>query len=574
MLEVIKPGLETSVQDYPGRIGFWNQGFPPSGPMDSWSFRLANLLVGNEAGAAGLECQYIGPTLKFQRDGVIAVTGADMQPKLDGQPVPMWESVAVKAGQTLALTFAKIGARTYIAIAGGIDTPPWLGSRSTFHKAGVGGMDGHALKKGQVVPVGQGRGHAGPPGEAEVAGRSSRTDKTLDDRGGAPARTTTGSTRPATSASCPPTGSCRRRATAPASASRGRTGPSPRRPTRRRRRTAPSRRTSSTRAIRSAPSTSPARRRSSWSMTGRAWAASSIPTRCRRRASGSSGSPSPARSTASRRSASTRRRRCAGSSTPSAADRASSEQGERHGRRSRDDGARQRLEGAGQARRQGERRRHAVHPGGDEDRGAAQRRRAPARSRPCTSPKARKASTPAWWRSRSTERAQDLATRTRTESSRWLSSKASRMPTLADALWSPAAGSNTVRGIVLAVIGSILLTISAKIQVPFWPVPMTMQTFVVLVLGRRLWLAAGGRRPCCSTSPRGRSACRCSPPAAASPTWPARPAAISSASCSRRSAVGWLAERGWDRSVPSTLGGDADRHGDHFRLRHRLARAR
>ena len=80
MLEVIKKGFETSVQDYPGRIGFWNQGFPPSGPMDSWSFRLANLLVGNPAGAAGLEAQFIGPTLRFQRDAVIAVTGADMQP--------------------------------------------------------------------------------------------------------------------------------------------------------------------------------------------------------------------------------------------------------------------------------------------------------------------------------------------------------------------------------------------------------------------------------------------------------------------------------------------------------------
>jgi urea carboxylase len=161
MFEVIVPGLETSIQDYPGRIGFWNQGFPPSGPMDSWSFRLANLLVGNEAGAAGLEVQYMGPTLKFQRDGVIAVTGADMQPKLDGQPVPLWESVAVKAGQTLALTSSKIGVRCYIAIAGGIDTPPWLGSRSTFHKAGVGGMQGRALQKGQVVPVAPAKGTPG-----------------------------------------------------------------------------------------------------------------------------------------------------------------------------------------------------------------------------------------------------------------------------------------------------------------------------------------------------------------------------------------------------------------------------
>jgi urea carboxylase len=161
MLEVIQSGLETSVQDYPGRLGYWNQGFPPSGPMDSWSFRLANLLVGNAVGAAGLEAQYMGPTLRFQRDGVIAITGADMQPKLDGQALPLWESLAVEAGQTLALGSAKSGVRAYVAVAGGIDTPPWLGSRSTFHKAGVGGMGGYALKKGQVVPVAQGKGTPG-----------------------------------------------------------------------------------------------------------------------------------------------------------------------------------------------------------------------------------------------------------------------------------------------------------------------------------------------------------------------------------------------------------------------------
>jgi 5-oxoprolinase (ATP-hydrolysing) subunit C len=176
MFEVIVPGLETSIQDYPGRIGFWNQGFPPSGPMDSWSFRLANLLVGNEVGAAGLEVQYMGPTLKFQRDGVIAITGADMQPKLDGQPVPLWESIAVKGGQTLVLTSSKAGVRSYIAIAGGVDTPPWLGSRSTFHKAGVGGMQGRALQKGQVVPVAKGKGTLGRKAKPECR-PSFATDK-------------------------------------------------------------------------------------------------------------------------------------------------------------------------------------------------------------------------------------------------------------------------------------------------------------------------------------------------------------------------------------------------------------
>ncbi|MEE8536300.1 MAG: biotin-dependent carboxyltransferase family protein [Kiloniellales bacterium] len=161
MIEVIKPGLETCVQDHPGRLGFWNQGFPPSGPMDSWSFRLGNLLVGNEPGAAGIEAQFLGPTLKFGADTVIAITGADMQPKLDGEPAPMWQSIAVSAGQTLQLAAGKTGARTYLLIAGGIDTPPWLGSRSTFHQAGVGGMEGHAIQAGQTIPVGKGKGTAG-----------------------------------------------------------------------------------------------------------------------------------------------------------------------------------------------------------------------------------------------------------------------------------------------------------------------------------------------------------------------------------------------------------------------------
>src|SRR4051794_6640249 len=120
MIEVIKPGLETSIQDYPGRIGYWAQGFPPSGPMDSWSFRLANVLVGNPLGAAGLECQFVGPTLRFQRDSVIAVCGADMKPTLEGVPIEMWQSLAITAGQTLALSFAVAGARAYIAVAGGV----------------------------------------------------------------------------------------------------------------------------------------------------------------------------------------------------------------------------------------------------------------------------------------------------------------------------------------------------------------------------------------------------------------------------------------------------------------------
>jgi len=161
MLEVIKPGLETSVQDYPGRYGRLNLGFPWSSAMDSWSLRLGNVLVGNDVGAAGLECQFIGPALKIGIDTVIAVTGADMQAKLDGEPIPMWESVAVRSGQVLEMSFAKLGSRGYVTIAGGIDCPEFLGSRSTFHKAGIGGIGGHAIQPEQQLPVGKGSGAAG-----------------------------------------------------------------------------------------------------------------------------------------------------------------------------------------------------------------------------------------------------------------------------------------------------------------------------------------------------------------------------------------------------------------------------
>ena len=161
MVEVIKKGLETSIQDYPGRIGSLNQGFPPSGPMDSWSFRLANVLVENEPGAAALECQFMGPSLKFNSNMIIAITGADMSPKLDGNLIPLWESVEVKANQVLEMEFATIGARSYIAFSGGIISKPWLSSRSTFHKAGVGGIEGKAIQEGQIIPLGKSKSVAG-----------------------------------------------------------------------------------------------------------------------------------------------------------------------------------------------------------------------------------------------------------------------------------------------------------------------------------------------------------------------------------------------------------------------------
>ena len=161
MVQVIKKGLETSVQDYPGRIGTLNLGFPPSGPMDSWSFRLANVLVQNEPGAAALECQFMGPTLKFNSDRIISITGANMSPKIDGTSVPLWESLEVKKDQILEMAFATVGARSYIAFSGGINTEPWLGSRSTFHKAGVGGIKGKAIQNGQTIPLNKSKSVAG-----------------------------------------------------------------------------------------------------------------------------------------------------------------------------------------------------------------------------------------------------------------------------------------------------------------------------------------------------------------------------------------------------------------------------
>ncbi len=160
-ISVEKPGAQTCVQDYPGRVGYWNQGFPPSGPMDSWSFRLANLLVGNQEGTSGLEIQLMGPTLRFDVDSIAAVTGAELDVKLDGQLVEQWTSFHVKAGQKLQIGIAKQGARAYLAVSGGFSAPQLLGSASTFFGAGIGGFDGQALSVGQKLPIGAQRGEPG-----------------------------------------------------------------------------------------------------------------------------------------------------------------------------------------------------------------------------------------------------------------------------------------------------------------------------------------------------------------------------------------------------------------------------
>ncbi|GAA2030107.1 urea carboxylase [Catenulispora yoronensis] len=169
-VEVLVPGLQTTVQDLPGRIGLWSVGVPPSGPFDPVSFAEANLAVGNPAGAPGLEATASGPTLRFSTATIVAVTGAPCQVLLDGEPVPMWEPVEVAAGSELAVgAVAGPGLRVYLAVRGGLDVPRYLDSASTFTLGGFGGHGGRALITGDVLRPGSpdsDRPHpAFPPGE-------------------------------------------------------------------------------------------------------------------------------------------------------------------------------------------------------------------------------------------------------------------------------------------------------------------------------------------------------------------------------------------------------------------------
>jgi len=150
--EVLDPGMQTTVQDYPGRTGFWHVGVPPSGPMDALAFRLVNRLVGNDETAAGLECTMTGPRLRFFSPAVIALGGADMKARLDGAPVERWRAIAVKAGSELRLgAAAGAGARAYVAVRGGLDVPAYLGSRATFILGKFGGHAGRVLRMGDML---------------------------------------------------------------------------------------------------------------------------------------------------------------------------------------------------------------------------------------------------------------------------------------------------------------------------------------------------------------------------------------------------------------------------------------
>jgi len=154
-IDVMEPGVQSTVQDYPGRKGYWNIGVPPSGPMDALAFRLGNRLLGNEDNAAGLELTVTGPTLRFNRDTVIALTGAAMSAELDGDVLPFWRTHTVKAGSILRLgAVLGSGCRAYLAVAGGFDVAEYLGSKSTFTLGKFGGHGGRTLRAGDVLHLG------------------------------------------------------------------------------------------------------------------------------------------------------------------------------------------------------------------------------------------------------------------------------------------------------------------------------------------------------------------------------------------------------------------------------------
>ena len=154
-IEVAEPGTQTTIQDFPGRLGYWHVGVPPSGPMDSLAFRFANRLVGNAPSAPGLEITVSGPTLRFACDARIALTGADFGARLNGQAVPRWQKVFVASGSVFEMGSPQGGgARAYLAVGGGIEAPQYLASRSTFILGKFGGQFGRVLRAGDVLHIG------------------------------------------------------------------------------------------------------------------------------------------------------------------------------------------------------------------------------------------------------------------------------------------------------------------------------------------------------------------------------------------------------------------------------------
>lgn len=150
LCEIIQPGLLTTVQDL-GRPGWQQLGIPAAGAMDSYALRLGNRLLGNEENAAGLEITMLGPELRFRGDAVMALTGGDLTPRLNDRELPMWETFAIRAGDQLTFGDIRCGCRSYLAVAGGIAVPVVLGSRSTYLRGRLGGVEGRQLQAGDVL---------------------------------------------------------------------------------------------------------------------------------------------------------------------------------------------------------------------------------------------------------------------------------------------------------------------------------------------------------------------------------------------------------------------------------------
>ncbi|MCW3992301.1 MAG: biotin-dependent carboxyltransferase family protein [Candidatus Bathyarchaeota archaeon] len=155
--EVVKPGFFTLIEDL-GRRGYQIYGVPVSGAMDRRSLRIANMLVGNDEGEAGLEITVYGLELRALSDVVIAVTGGDLGPVLNEAKMPMWQPLRVREGDVMSFRSLRSGYRAYLAVSGGIDVPEVLGSRSTYVRGGFGGLEGRALRMGDVIEIKEQRG--------------------------------------------------------------------------------------------------------------------------------------------------------------------------------------------------------------------------------------------------------------------------------------------------------------------------------------------------------------------------------------------------------------------------------
>ena len=177
MIEVIRPGTHTTIQDL-GRVGYQKLGVPPSGVIDSFSFKCANLLVGNSPGEAGLEITLYGPELRFDGDLAIAITGADLGPRINDTKVDNWNTIGVSAGDVLSFSGPSNGVRSYVAFSGGINeetAPSILGSKSTYIPSGFGGMNGRALGVGDKLGI-------GCPSGSDTVYRSLNTPPNYEDR--------------------------------------------------------------------------------------------------------------------------------------------------------------------------------------------------------------------------------------------------------------------------------------------------------------------------------------------------------------------------------------------------------